>query len=374
MKLYTTQSQVEDEILTIVKDSGVFEKHSFFALSKVYTLIRALARAVYMFVDTALIGLEKAMHPQTAEEEDLYLWLERYGLTRKEATYARHYVRIGTKAQPLYDLKIPQGYVVSTNSGVKFQTIAATPLPATTEVDEKGFYTVEVLVECLTAGTVGNVIRESIINVDDVIDQMEVSYNPYEFPFVVARDLESVTEIRSRLFQEENTTNVWWTPEWFKNEAEKYDYVERAIFKSSKSIGIHGTVKLLCVGQGKLPLTNEQILEMETAFNGVDMNPGGTARVVVENVNVVEVNKTFTVLFASEDSIPDLATFQNVRDSYFLTLFDNQDFLDAGMKASLLRLPGSVTVNIDPEGDETVGVNELAVPGSGFVIEGVVYE
>ncbi|MDI7200117.1 baseplate J/gp47 family protein [Leptospira santarosai] len=373
MILFTTKSNVQREIERYVSNSKVFESHDFTRDSKASTILRSLANAIYLFIDQNLVGLQKAIHYHTAEEEDLHEWLKRYGLEWKESTHAKHRIRIGSKTPVPYEVLIPVGKIVGTGDHkIQFQITQESKIPPATPVDSRGFHTVEVICEALLPGTKGNVTGNAISEIIDYIEDCDVVYNPNTIPEFVARDRETIASVRSRLKEAEIKSSSLWTPEWYVSEALGFSFVERAIFKSSKSIGIPGVVKLLLKGASGA-ISSAQLQIVETHFDSEDKNPGGVAKVVCENINAIEVNKVFVIYFASAESIPDSITLENIVDTFFFSLRDGDDFVTNSLRSNLLNLPDAAQCDVDNSDNISVPAGSLAVKGSGFDITATVY-
>ncbi|TGM88487.1 baseplate J/gp47 family protein [Leptospira licerasiae] len=373
MILYTTKSNVQREIERNISGSKVFESLDLTQLSKASTILRALANAVFLFLDQNLLALQKAIHYHTSEEEDLHEWLKRYGLEWKDETLARHKIRIGSKTPVPYSVSIPTGKVIGTSDRkILFQIIQESTLLPTTAVDDRGFYTVEVLCEALEPGTKGNVVQNAISEIIDYIEDCDVVYNPSSNPEFVARDRETIPSVRARIREAEIKSSSMWTPEWYVTEALSFSFVERAIFKSSKAIGIPGVVKLLLKGAGGT-LSGSQLQSVMDYFEDEDKNPGGTAKIVCENIDAVEINKVFTVYFASAESIPDSVTLENLAETFFFGLKDGDDFVTNSLRSNLLNLPDAVQCDVDNEDNVFISPGSLAVKGPSFDIITTVY-
>lgn len=373
MILYTTKSNVQREIERNVSNSKVFESHDFTRDSKASTILRSLANAIYLFIDQNLLALQKAIHYHTAEEEDLHEWLKRYGLEWKESTNAKHRIRIGSKTTVPYEVLIPVGKIVGTaDHKIQFQITQESKILPTTPVDSRGFHTVEVICEALLFGTKGNVAQNAISEIIDYIEDCDVVYNPNTVPEFVARDRETIASVRSRLQEAEIKSSSLWTPEWYVSEALGFSFVERAIFKSSKAIGIPGVIKLLLKGASGT-ISSAQLQIVETHFDSEDKNPGGVAKVVCENINAIEINKVFIIYFASAESIPDSITLENIVDTFFFSLRDGDDFVTSSLRSNLLNLPDAVQCDVNNGDNISVPAGSLAIKGSGFDITATVY-
>ncbi|MCB1158216.1 MAG: baseplate J/gp47 family protein [Leptospiraceae bacterium] len=377
MRITTTYNQVEAQILEEVKNSNVFPGHKYRPLSRVFTFIRAIANAIFLFIDKNLISLQKALHPHTAEEEDLHEWLKRYGLSWKVEKKAIHKIRIGSSEELFFPLEIPQGMIVSTDgpehNRIKFQTLDNLIIPAGAPQDERGFYTIEALVECLNTGIIGNVIEDSIIIFEDSIDGLDIVYNPDAEPYEYGVERETIAQVRARLQTAENANINMFTPDWYVFIVEQHANVARAIFKTSREIGIPGVVKIFILGRAG-SLSQPEMNEIKENLESDTNNPGGAARVLLENFSTVEINKTIRVQFPDLQSIPEQSVLDEVADRYFTAISEEEDVLDATLKALFLGIPFAVNVIIEPPGDVVVNEREVAIAGPSFNVVADVYE
>lgn len=371
MIIFTNRDNVEREILRNVKDSGVFESHDFHRLSKVMTIIKALASAVFLFVDQNLVRLQKSLHPHTSEEQDLHEYLKRRGSEWKEATRSRHNVRIGSKSMPLYNVPIQQGLTVSTNDGkIKFQLLESAILPHNTVVDSRGFYTIPMVVEALETGIRGNVAQDAISRIEDYIEDIDVVYNPDTTPLFVANERETIASVRERVRLLENESEGFMTREWYISETLKFPFVERVVFVSSKQLGIPGAIKLLVRGAGGL-LSESQLNQIVDHFDSEDLNPGGSTKILADNILTVDVNRVFTVTFSAPESIPDSVFWDEFIDNYFFGLGQGDDFEILPFKSQILNIPDATEVVVDIDSDVLVADDYIAIPGPAFQIVGV---
>ncbi|MCP5502610.1 MAG: baseplate J/gp47 family protein [Leptospiraceae bacterium] len=374
MNFYTSKSNIELEIERNVKDAKVFLGHNFNSpLSKVKTFIRALANGIYLFIDLPLASLIKAIHPHTSEEAELHEWLKRFGLVWKSATRSIHKIRVGSTEKIYYTTEIPVGTIFSTaDEKIQFQSTKTAYLLPTTEIDSRGFYTVEVEVECLLEGTVGNVAQDGITEILDYLDEIDVVYNPDSEPVSLGSDRETIASVRQRIYNIEAGTQVVFTPDWYITEAMSFAFVEKVVFKSSKAIGLPGYLKLMVKGSGG-NLSSSQISQLEEHFESEEKNPGGVARVLVENIGTLEVNKVYRVYFASAENIPTQTALDTLVDTYFQNLSDGEAFIENVLKVQFLNLPDSVLCEVEPSGDVLVPQGEIAVKGDAFQVIGLVY-
>jgi hypothetical protein len=388
MNLRTTEESVQEEIIQAVRDARddagqhLFRNYRFTPLSRIRTLLESAGRAIYLFVDRELLAIQKAIHPHTAEEEDLHEWLRRHGLSWKPAAAARHTVRLGSKDPVFFDAPIPQGTVVTTDgpdrAKIRFRTLAAATLPAGIAADTVNYgdgvqrYTISVQVECLSTGPDGNVAVGAIRLLESPPEGIDFVYNPNPDPDAVGLDRETPAQARERLKTTEGANIAMWTPDWYRKQAETHPNVARAIFKSSKDLGIPGVVKLFVLGRsGALSSP-----EMQAIIDDLDSdakNPGGVARVLIENFITVPIDKIISVQFPDLISIPEQAILDDVWDRYFAAIGEGEDFSEAAIKALYLALPRVVRVLVTPPGDVIINPGEVAIAGAGWSVIGEVY-
>jgi uncharacterized phage protein gp47/JayE len=389
MNLRTTELSVQDEIVKKVSEATddfglpLFKNYRYSLLSKIRSMLESSGRAIYLFIDRELVSIQRAIHPHTADEPDLHEWLRRYGLSWKEATKAKHTIRLGSKDPVFYDVPISQGMIVTTDgpdyAKVKFKTLNAYTLPADIAVDIVDYgdgiyrYTIAVQVECMTDGPRGNVAVGAIKLIESPPQGIDFVYNHIADPDQAGLARETPAQVRERLNTAEGATIAMWTPDWYRKKAEVHPNVARAIFKSSKELGIPGTVKLFVLARsGALTEPEKQAIidDLDSDTN----NPGGVARVLLEDFTQVPVNKTVFVQFPDLISIPDQGTLDDVWDRYFAAIGEAEDFSDAAIKALYLGLPRVVRVIVDPPGEVVIGAGEVAVPGNNWAVVGEVYD
>lgn len=375
--IYSSKDEIARTIEQDLKSSPLFEKHNFKRpLSRLSTLVRAFANAIYLFIDTKLASIYKAIHPHSSGEEDLHEWLTHYGLEWKEAVRARHTVRIGSVDIPSQDISIPQGLIVHTagdeDQQIRFQLLTSGILSAAAVPDSEGFYTVEMTAECMDAGQVGNVVSHSISEIESPPAGLDKCYNPSNTPVIAGSERESVTDVRARIQNFENAQNSMWTENWYISEAEKYIFVKRCIFISAKKLNMPGTVKLLLIGAGYASVSAENLQTVQNDFNGEDKNPGGSAHVIADNAPTVSVNRSIQVFFADSDSIISESGLMEVIEEYFRTLNTGDTFKESDLRYRFYSLPKVFQVAILPIGDTVIPEGSVAVPGI-ITVEGLVY-
>ncbi|AXR64502.1 baseplate J/gp47 family protein [Leptospira mayottensis] len=375
MNLNVTKDQVLSDHLQSIRTSGVFKNHSFNPTSKTFTLIRALSNAVFSFIDTDLVSIQKAIHPHTAEDDALHEHLIRRGMKWKPALPAIIKVRIGSSTQPIMDREIPQSLVVTTSGNedqkIRFFLTDSVILPAGISADAQGKYTIETFVQCVIDGPAGNVVPGSISILESPPEGIDYITNLESDPIQQGQYRETRTSVRSRLQTAEGVSSKW-TPAWYIREAESFTFVKRAIFKSAKTLGTDGEVKILLQGSVGL-LTTAQLNQVQDHFNSEENDPGGVAHLSAENINEVVINKTVTVKFSSADKIPSQSVLDQIKDEYFLALSEGQDFVDIQLKSLYQALPNSIDVEFNPLGNVDVAAGALASPGPGFQVVGTVY-
>ncbi|PJZ41232.1 phage baseplate protein [Leptospira kmetyi] len=375
MNLNITKEQVLTDHLQSVKASGVLKNHTFSPTSKTFSILRAVSNAVFLFIDTDLVSVQKAIHPHTAEDDALHEHLIRRGMQWKPALPSILKVRIGSSIQPSVDREIPQSLIVTTSGNedqkVRFFLQDALILPAGVSADSQGKFTVEALVQCTVDGPIGNVVAGAISLIENPPDGINYVSNIEINPIQQGQYRETRTSVRARLQNAEGVSSKW-TPAWYKGEAETFSFVKRAIFKSAKTLKTDGEVKILV--QGAVGTLNaSQLDQVRDYFNSEENDPGGVAHVLVENVSETLINKTVTVKFSSSDTIPSQVILDQIKDEYFLSLSEGQDFVDAQLKALYQTLPNCIDVEFNPLGNVDVPSGSLANAGPGFQTIGVVY-
>jgi hypothetical protein len=376
MNLNVTKEQVLSDHLKSVKESGVFKNFTFSPTSRIFTLIRAISNAIYTFIDTDLIAIQKAIHPHTSEDADLHEHLISRGMEWKPALPAIHRIRIGSNSQPNENIPLPQGLIIHTqgneNERVRFFLQSSYILPAGVNSDSSGKYTIEGRAICVNSGSLGNVVQGAISEIENAPEGIDYVINLDVEPIQLGQFRETRTSVRSRI-QTNDDVSTKWTPPWYKSEAEAFGFVKRAIFKSAKALGTDGEVKLLLQGSAG-ELTESQIQQVLDHFNSEDNDPGGVAHVIGQNVDEVLINKVINVKFASDDTIIIQEILDELKDEYFLSLNEGDDFIDAQLKSIYEELPNVILVEFTPPGNVEVPAGSIASPGESFQVIGSVYE
>jgi uncharacterized phage protein gp47/JayE len=371
--IYVSKDEIQALILANVKSTDAFKNHRFSPLSKTFTIIRALANAIFIFIQSYLVEILNAIHPHTSNEKDLLNWLIRYDLEWKQAVAAVHKIRVGSSNPITDNIEIPQGLVLSTRGGISFRILTTGILAVGTLVDTEGNYTIELFAECLATGIIGNVALGTITELDSPPEGIDIAYNLELSPEISGEEKESISSVRNRIKNKEASLNARWTPAWYVSEVESFVFVKRAIFISAKKLNSPGFVKLLLVGIANSPVSDSSIALIKDTMNSEDKNPGGVAIVLVENIEYAHVDKIINVYFKSSITVPSQDVLDNVLDEYFNSLLNGQSFKDADIRYLFLNLPDCVSVVISPEGDMTTTENSIVVPGS-IILIGSVYE
>lgn len=376
MNLNVSKDDVLNENLTLIKDSGIFKSHSYSPLSKLYTIIRAFSNSLFLFVDQHLVAIQKAIHPHTSEEPDLIEHLKRRGMSWKQATKAIFKIRIGSSTAPVTDLDIPQGLIVTTagpvDQRIRYYLQSSGRVLAGAAPDAQGKYTVDLLAECVVEGPIGNAVQNSIVLIEDPPDGIDYVINPDADPQLQGQYKESITSVRSRIINVDKAETGSWTPSWYIAQAEAHVSVSRALFKSSKQLGIPGVVKLFVIGA----LGNPSPVELQAIIDDLQSeakDPGAVARVLVENINAIPITRTVTVQFPDLASIHDQAILNEVADRYFFSLSEADDFIDTDMAALFLQLPRSIRVIFDTPGTVVINANQVAIKSATFQVIAEVY-
>lgn len=376
---FPSKDEVYNEIVTILKAAQdvngklLFRSHRFSPLSRTGTIIRALSMGVYLFIDTILYKLLKAIHPHTSEEEELHEHLAARGMIWKAAQAARHTVRIGSSEPITADIPIGQGQIVATagEGAVRFRLLESITVPADTAADSRGYYTVETIVECLETGIIGNVAADAISVIESAPSGIDVVYNPDDDPVTSGAPRETINQARERIRTYDAAAGTMWLPDWYRTKAESHPNVARAIFKSSRDIGIPGAVKLwlLALSGTVTPSEQDEILAM---FESDENDPGAVARVLLENFTPVAVDRIIQVQFQDAASIPAQEILDEIFDRYFSGLTEGENYIEADIKALYLALPRTVRVLCNPPGDVVVAAGQVAVAGD-YEVRGEVY-
>ncbi|WP_061285751.1 baseplate J/gp47 family protein [Leptospira interrogans] len=375
MNLNVTKDQVLSDHIQTIKSSGVFKNHAFSPLSKTFSLVRAVANAVFLFIDSDLVSIQKAIHPHTAEEQDLHEHLIRRGMQWKPSLPAIIKVRIGSSTQPMIDREIPQALILTTLGNeaqrVRFFIKDAVKLPAGIVADAQGKFTVEAFAQCTVDGPIGNVVPGSIADIESPPEGINYVINLESDPVQQGQFRETITSVRARLKTAEGVSSKW-TPAWYLSEAESFAFVKRAIFKSAKLLGTDGEVKILLQGSVGT-LSSFQLNQIKAHFDAEENDPGGVAHVLVDNINETVINKIVTVKFSSADKIPSQSILDQIKDEYFLSLTEGQDFIDTQLKSLYQALPNCIDVDVNLPGNVDVPAGSLASAGPSFQVLGTVY-
>ncbi len=368
----TKQEVLQDVVAQLKTPNSPFAAHNFNnPLSGPSTLARALANAVYRFIDTPMRRVFNAIHPHTCEtEEDLREHLRRKGLPSwKVERRARHRILIGSRAQLSRDIQLPQGLIVAADAGnnnrIEFRLAAPVTIRGGLNADDRGFYTQKSEVECIVAGPVGNVVQDAISQIIDGPSEIDVVYNPDSAPIVEGQFKESFASVRNRLEQAERIGgSAFLTPAWYRSEALGFDFIKQAIFKSAKEIQREGEVKLLVLGVNT-ELSSGQLKELRDHFSSSENDPGGAAHVVIENIPTVRIDKAITVYFSAQQYVPNQSELDDIVEAYFLSLDDGASYSDAAILSRFNFRPGFVNITFLPASQEiSVPAGSLAVQGN----------
>ena len=377
MKIETTKDEVLAEIVAEMKaPPAVFRNHTFSPLSRVHTLVRAIRNSQWLYIDSVLVTLQKAIHPHTSEPDDLHEWLRRYGLEWKDAVAAIHRIRIGSTTQPITDVPLAQGLIVRTQEvagqTIRFRLTESLVLYSTVPQDVDGKWTVEAYAEAIVPGVTGNVAQDSIVELEAPPDGIDYVRNYETDPATAGAPKESVASVRARIaLAEISQAQTFWTPAWYLSEALSFASVERAAFRSAKDIGTDGEVQILCRGSSGL-LNSTEKTELEDHFADESRNPGGAAHVSIGDLAATDIDRTVTVTFSAVEFLLSDNDLQAIADEYIFALDEGEDWIEADFKSPFYALQGVTGVSISPLGDTAVSLGSVAVYGAGWAITGVV--
>ncbi len=372
--IYETKEDTQSAILDAVYASGVFKRYVINPLSRIYTLIRAVANAQHLLVNDKMLRLQQAIHPHTAiHPHDVELWKQRFNLEDKSATYAQHNVRIGSEEPPSENITIPQNSVVKTSDGIQFRTLSSVQLPSTTVADSRGYYTVSVLVVASTAGTIGNVVADSIVEIEDAPSGIDVVYNPEAQPVVAARNDETLAETRARFLSAEilSATQMW-TSSWYIAEALAIEDIYRAFYDSALVTGQLGLSRLFVTG--KFSGVSQGV--MDALYADLNLNPektSGSGIVQVLPVTRVDIVRTVTVRFTEAGYLPTQEDLDSAVEKFFLAFERGDDFDTNAFKSIFAVFPGLHSVVSLPDESVAVAATELATIGLGMTVVAKVY-
>ncbi|MCB1201359.1 MAG: baseplate J/gp47 family protein [Leptospiraceae bacterium] len=373
MSVYQTKNDTQTAILQSVNESGVFKRYLVNPLSRIYTLIRALANAQHTFINESIIRLQQAIHPHTAiHPHDLELWKRRFLLDDRSATLARHNIRIGSTEVPASNITIPQGLIIRTEDGVKFRILSSGVLATSVEVDGQGYYTIPLVAEALTAGTDGNVVQNSITVIESAPTGIDVVYNPDSEVAFPARDAETLPELRSRfLAAEAGASSQMWSPAWYLAQAIAIEEIYRAFYDSALVTGQPGLSRLWVTGK-----TGDLLPQvLSDLYDDLNVNPekySGTGIVQVFPLVRHNINRTVTVTFSEAGYIPEQEELDAMAEEFFLDMERGEDFSNSALESRFYTLGGVTNVESTPDENVTVPDGEIAIIGASFTVTGEV--
>lgn len=146
-----TTEKIYQELLTAFQERSGYDADDSCDLAVRLYAVAAQVQALECQADWVL----DQSFPQTAQGVYLDDHAAMRGITRQEAAKAEGTLRISAADAPVGDIRIPQGSVCMTESGVRFQTTQAAVLAA-------GELAVDVPAEALEGGSGGNAAASSV--------------------------------------------------------------------------------------------------------------------------------------------------------------------------------------------------------------------
>jgi uncharacterized phage protein gp47/JayE len=320
-----------------------------------------------MFVEVIFNDLMNAYHSRfvsTSDRHALILHLRDRGMEPwRMAAKARGVERIGSISQPSGKIDIPQGAIIST-PGDSSETIKQFVLlnggyiDENTEPDESGYYTAEIAIESIDAGSKYNVSAGVINTFVTDIPGIDVCYNPADTAY--ARDEETIEEVKERIF-DRNLSKTEKTMTWFVSETkENFDFVVDAVciprYKG------RGTVGIAIRTASGLP-SPEQLSSIEAHFNTDERDPAGAYHVYATSVTSYIWNATIKVYWT--DSEPTDETLNTYVRNYFKDLGRGEPIFRVWITTILLsNVAGLKNAEIISSSGEVVPAQSYPVLGT----------
>lgn len=297
------------------------------------------------------------------------IWLDwlgyEVGLSREEAVKSSGEVTITIPSSLGYDVTYPFGSYISTGglSPIVFQTLDEAVIPA-------GETSIDVNVECLVAGTQGNVVISEInMMVSPVTGDESITNN---LAFTNGVDSESDEEFRSRIL-EAGDNNVVGTPGWYESEAKGIS----GVFDAECVENYFGSNKVVVYVCGDIRPTLESIITSVQAL--VEAEDGHIASLtpLVLSANFVEADITFSSLVLDPTYNEELVK-ENIEDNitaylyggttsygtYYPGLGIGDNLIYTTLITIIGSTPGILTFNLSsPGNDLTMGESDCIYLG-----------
>ena len=168
MNLSETRQQIEDRILQYVRGQQLLSADNFPEdrrfRAAILTMIRAMALAVYIFIDAPIRSLYKSIWPRTSPLDDAKEHLIRNGLEYRNAIAARLYR--SHRRERIADRRDRNRSGVNRRHGRRDDSVSHVVrrfrYPVQPRRTGRGSYTVPLKIECVTPGAIGNVVLDAI--------------------------------------------------------------------------------------------------------------------------------------------------------------------------------------------------------------------
>ncbi len=231
-------------------------------LSDIDIRMKVLAGEIFSS-EVNLDFIKRQMFPSTALGEYLDLHAADRGMTRKAAVKSRGELRFSVSAPAVSDINIPEGTVASTsgNNSVRFVTTEPAAISA-------GNTLVSVEAEAMSAGSSGNVARESINTLVTSVMGVESVTNPDAFSG--GADRETDEELRKRVLSSYISISNGTNKEYYRRLALSVDGVKSAGVTPRRR-GV-GTVDVFICSEGPTVTTAlinsvQEVMDRERELN-----------------------------------------------------------------------------------------------------------
>ncbi len=342
MKLSYTYNEIKSSILDAINNDSELRKIYNINLNivgKLRAIIEAVARGIYEFVGDSMITIYNNIFVSTADEEALILHLADRGMTPwKQAAKASGYIYIGCSTMPTNYIIIPQLAMVKTNDDKYFVITQSAMITPQTPQDARGYYTVRLPILSLEAGSIYNVIADTITQLYTEIPGVDIVYNAEITSG--GSDKETIDEVRDRI-QKRDLALQQGTKAWFESETLEFEFV-KTVLVVPRYAG-RGTVGIGFLTYSGVP-TQEEKQIVQDYFNSVDIDPAGAFHVVIFDIALFNWDATIRVHFVDDEPL-DAELFYAVQ-LYFSTLTLGEDIIEDQIKASIIYNVGVKKVDV----------------------------
>ncbi|MEJ5361090.1 MAG: baseplate J/gp47 family protein [Spirochaetota bacterium] len=342
MKLSYSYNEIKSKMLTELNNDLELKKLFSINLNivgKLRAIIEAIARAFYDFLNDTLITIYNNIFVSTADEQALILHLADRGMTPwKQATKANGVICIGCSKQPTSDITIPQLSMVKSNDDKFFIIQQAGIITPFTPQDARGYYTIRLPIISLNAGSIYNVVADTINELANDIPGIDIVYN--DEPTYGGRDKETIDEVRERI-KKHDVALQQGTKAWFEAKTLEFEFVSKVLVIPRYEGP--GTVGIAFLTQNGLPTAYEKQI-IQDYFNNDDIDPAGAWHVVIFDISIYIWDASIRIYFSENE--PDDAELLEALTSYFSTLSLGEDIIEDQIKSTLIVNTGVKKVDI----------------------------